>query len=167
MANILDKQTLSTLDILAQIVRDEVGRIISAGLVPENDLRGFIKASMIDRLKETCENKDAGILTKALANLHSDLQSISLPGDFTELTKDPFQELMIMIIPEEKEEQGDNSEPEDEKEDEECVDVNNACMLAIEKLKDIAYKCGSNGKHKAAHMIEKTINNIEANIDGD
>ena len=174
---------------LMALVRDEGNRIISLGLSSRDNLKKLVESTLQVAVKRASEN-GPNILLKTLSELHNDLSSVKLPGDFKKIAMGMEDKILIVLdIPQEKDKEqifdipsllnkeeeprtkaetdkikAETKEKKEEKEDDaidmDAIKETIKCHI-IPKLEKMAYDLGSKGEHKAAYTIERVLRDIE------
>jgi hypothetical protein len=152
-----------TLKSIISLVCDENDRIVSLGLATHDDLRKLYVPVLRKAIEKTSDNvRDKSAITNALALLHNDLKSVSLPGDFEKIAEllgsSPFDVSEDEGEEEMKEEMEEKLDEylQDEEEDDMTEDL-------LSTLGNIAYDLGKSGDHEAAYLIERKIRKMKTN----
>lgn len=127
---------------LSELVNNEANRIVDSKLVPLNDVKKYIVASL----------SDSGDALKALSDLHTELSNTKLPVD-----TDKFY---VSTSEDNKEEEEMKKELEKVIEEEDNQ-IKELASIVKDTLEKVAYLVGSKGDHKAAYIIERYLQTLE------
>ena len=153
--DIIDNEYL--LKALAEMVRDENNRIISAGLATPEDIGRLASYAAEIIAKET---NRPNMLLDTLSVYHKILSAIKLPGDFKEIStevgsKEESKNKLDEVLEDVNKKEDENKEEGFSEEYEIVV------AEVINRLEKIAYNLGSRGNHDAAYMVERCVNEIK------
>ena len=148
---------------MMSLVRDESNRIVSLGLATQKAIQGFIDPELefvVRKVPRIAEKKS--VVLDKLTEIHNKLAMVRLPGDFEKLSATDDRQILDMIgvdvLADEPETPDVVCAPEEKQETEDGGNEQVAAVYSF--LDDLAYELGRNGNHRAAYMVERTMQKI-------